>query len=84
MQRFLLIVARGDSLIHETLTQVFADYPDVDVILDRRYAERRRWTFPLLQEERRARDRRFVNVEAHLRREGWVVVEQRSAREGGG
>ena len=70
-----MIVARGDPLIYATLSQVFDDFPDVDVILDRRHIERRQGAFPLFQGERRLRERRSVNVDALPRRAGWVLVD---------
>jgi len=75
VRRYLLLVARGDPLIYATLSQVFADFPDVDVILDRRHIERREAAFPLLQGERRLRERRSVNIDALLRRAGWVLLD---------
>jgi hypothetical protein len=76
---FLLIAARGDPLIHVTLQVAFASYPDVEVILDRRYTERRqRSREPFDGPERRFGDRRSVDVEPLLKRTGWVLVETRA------
>jgi hypothetical protein len=75
---FLLIAARGDPLIYVTLQVAFAGYPDVEVILDRRYGQRRRVSgAPFGGNERRFGDRRAVDVDPLLRRTGWVLVETR-------
>jgi hypothetical protein len=76
---FLLIAARGDPLIHVTLQVAFANYPDVEVVLDRRHGERRRdSSMPFGGRERRYSDRRSVDVNPLLQRTGWVLVERRA------
>jgi hypothetical protein len=42
MPRHIFIVARASSDLHEYLTRQFEDESNVEVILDRRYQERRR------------------------------------------
>jgi hypothetical protein len=75
---FLLIAARADPLIYVTLQVAFANYPDVEVILDRRHGERRRDSRVLFGgRERRFGDRRSVDVNPLLQRTGWVLVETR-------
>jgi hypothetical protein len=44
--RVLFIIARRDRLMCATLKDSFAKYADIDVILDRRQAQRRRQTLP--------------------------------------
>jgi hypothetical protein len=75
-KRHLFIIARRVPLMYESLKQSFASHADIDVILDRRRRERR-WQIIPVQVNRRANDRRAVNIDALLRQLGWVVVEQR-------
>ena len=77
MRRILIIIARCDPLMYATLKQSFARHADIDVIFDRRHRERRWQTMPI-ESDRRARERRVVDIDALLRRLGWVVVEQRT------
>jgi hypothetical protein len=66
--------------MYVTLRAGFANYPNIDVVLDRRRAQRRRQTLPP-EVDRRMRERRSFNIDALLRQVGWVVVEQ-GAEEG--
>jgi len=75
--RVLFIIARRDPLMYATLKESFAKHADIDVILDRRQAQRRRQTFSP-EVDRRMRERRSFNIDALLRRLRWVVVEQRA------
>ena len=77
-KRTLFIIARCVPLMYESLKQSFAGHADVDVILNRRRRERRWQTIPI-QIDRRARDRRTLNIDALLRQLGWVVVVPKKA-----
>jgi hypothetical protein len=57
MAHRLFIVARGDDHLYEDLRQQFAANPDVEVLVDRRHAERRR-SGTSYDPERRRGDRR--------------------------
>jgi hypothetical protein len=57
MAQRLFIVARGDDRLYEDLRQQFAANPDVEVLVDRRHAERRR-SGTSYDPERRRGDRR--------------------------
>jgi len=57
MAHRLFIVARGDDHLYEDLRQQFAANPDVEVLVDRRHAERRR-SETSYDPERRRGDRR--------------------------
>jgi hypothetical protein len=73
--RLLFIVSREAQRHHDYLRQAFAGEPDVEVILNRRRAERRRRIEPA-QAERRRRERRVrPNAEERLRTIGWSIVE---------
>ena len=76
-RRNLFIIARRDPVTYATLKKSFARHADFDVILDRRHTQRRRRVL-LTQVDRRLRERRSVNIDALLRKLGWVVVEQRT------
>ena len=74
MARLLLIVSRTEPSRGSYLKHVFAS-ETVDVILDRRAEERRR--FPLgdrAAAERRRGDRRQQDITKDLQTYGWAVV----------
>jgi hypothetical protein len=77
VQRALFIIARRDPLMYTTLKESFAKHADIDVILDRRRAQRRRQALPR-EVDRRMRERRSFNIDALLRWLRWVVVEQKA------
>ena len=77
MRRHLLIIARREPLMYETMKQSFADHADIAVIADRRRRERRWQTIPI-EVNRRAKERRTADIDALLRQLGWVIVEQRT------
>jgi hypothetical protein len=57
MPHRLFIVARGNDRLYEDLRQQFAANPDVEVLIDRRYADRRQ-SQTSHNPERRSGDRR--------------------------
>jgi len=63
--------------MYATTKESFVGHANIDVILDRRHAQRRRVDRPT-EVDRRLRERRSVNIDALLRQLGWVVVEQRT------
>jgi hypothetical protein len=73
----LFIIARGEPLMYATVKESFSRHADIDVILDRRHAQRRRLVLPT-EVDRRLRERRSFNIDALLRQLGWVIVEQRT------
>ena len=77
MPQHLLIIARRDPLMYETMRQSFAGHIGIEVILDRRRRERRWQTIPV-ENNRRSRERRVTEIDALLRQLGWVVVEQKA------
>ena len=72
----LWIIARRVPVTYNTVKQQFAGHADIDVILDRRRAQRRRAARPT-ETDRRVRERRSLNVEGVLKQLGWVIVERR-------
>jgi hypothetical protein len=75
VRRTLLIIARHDPLTYRTLKQSFAGHADIDVVLDRRCAQRRRLVLPT-EVDRRVRERRSFSIDALLRWLSWVAVRQ--------
>ena len=78
MRRHLLIIARRDPLMYETMKRSFAGHADIEVVLDRRRRERR-WQIIPIAVNRRATERRTVDIDALLRRLGWVIVDSTPA-----
>ena len=71
----LVIVAREAPRLHEYLVRTYAGTPNVSVIIDRRRRGRRRTHQPP-SEERREGDRRSrAEVDDHLDRFGWAIVQ---------
>ncbi len=78
--RYLVIVSRGKPELRWYLTQDFAYLGPVEVILDRRWGERRQGT-QASPEDRRRVDRRYdFSGESNLRRHGFKIIRR---QEGG-
>jgi hypothetical protein len=71
--RDLFIVSRPDGALHAYLSRHFAGRPDVDVISDRRYDERRRRGESMVI-ERRLAARRWYSTSADLAGLGVAIV----------
>ena len=56
--RYIYVVSREHPWLYRHLLERFQDDPDVDVILDRRIAERRRPSSQSPSQERRKKERR--------------------------
>ena len=74
MRRELFIVARDRSDLYRYLTQTFADAENVEVIFDRRSAERRDDPTPVANERRRRDRRSRATVEDDLRTVGYAFL----------
>ena len=74
MRRELFIVARDRSDLYRYLTQTFADAENVEVIFDRRSAERRDDPTPVAIERRRRDRRGRATVEEDLRSVGYAFL----------
>ena len=71
----ILVVARDRQKLYEYAKRAFSGNASVDVILDRRSAERRRSQDRSGTPERRRGDRRLLlEIDNHLRALGWAVV----------
>lgn len=68
-----IIVARDREALYQHFKQAFAGNPTIDVMLDRRHAERRGSAGGRANDRRRG-DRRWRGVEDKLRVLGWAVV----------
>jgi hypothetical protein len=74
-RRCLLVVPRSKLELYLSLKRSFADNDRVEVILDRRFAQRRRAATTREPERRRAADRRVrTATEAELRAGRWTLV----------
>ena len=71
----LLIIARRNPLMYETMTRSFAGHADIEVVLDRR-RRARRWQTIRIEVNRRVRERRTVDIDALLHQVGWVIVQR--------
>jgi len=78
LRRHLLIIARRDPVMYETMKRSFAGHADIEVVLDRRRRERR-WQIIPIAVNHRATERRTVDIDALLRRLGWVIVDSTPA-----
>ena len=73
----IIVVARGDSSLYRYTMATFESEPAVEVILDRRYEERRRRAIaPSV--ERRQYDRRHGQRVDLLQAQGWLIIRRRS------
>jgi hypothetical protein len=73
----LWIIARRVPVTYAAVKQRFSGQTDIEVILDRRHAQRRRAALPT-DADRRVGERRSLNVESVLRQLGWAIVERRA------
>jgi hypothetical protein len=74
MRRELFIVARDRSDLYRYLSQTFADAENVEVIFDRRSADRRDVATPAHPERRRRERRNRPTVEEELRAVGYAFL----------
>jgi hypothetical protein len=72
--RRLIIVARGEDDLFDSIRRDTYGDESVRVITDRRIRERRQADIPHAPERRRA-DRRRIDIEEALRIAGWAEVE---------
>src|SRR5207245_7838693 len=74
--RYLFIVSREQESLYEYLLQQFSEEPDrnVEIILDRRSAQRRTRTDPVVIERRAADRRTSPKVDIQLRTQSGVIV----------
>ena len=75
-RRVVFIVAPARLDLYEKLRAALIREPDVDLILDRRVADRRRVAFPI-ERERRGGQRREKAMDAEVREYGWAVLRLR-------
>lgn len=74
--RGLLVVARNRPDLFEQLSWWFREIEGVQVIFDRRHADRRQRVERRERERRRGERRRRVGIEAELRAHGFVLIRQ--------
>ena len=75
LRRLLFIVGQSRRALHDSLRRTFVDDDFVQVVLDRRLAERRRRRArPRKPERRRAERRAQPEIDEQLRTRGYAVV----------
>jgi hypothetical protein len=74
MARLVFIVSRQRPELFNYLRREFAGNDDVDVIVDRRIADRRLREAPADMIERRRTDRRQDHVDDRLQSMGWAII----------
>jgi len=72
--RGLLIVARDQTDLYESLQYAYGDSETITVLLDRRLAERRRAVQPMMAERRRGERRSPPSIADDLRFQQYVLV----------
>jgi hypothetical protein len=70
----ILVIARDRQKLYEYVRRAFAGNPTVEVVLDRRRGERRTADRPGAPDRRRGDRRLRLEVEDHLRTQGWAIV----------
>jgi hypothetical protein len=78
-RRVLFVVSRERPERYDSLAQAFSDDDEVQVIFDRRHADRRRQQAPIAGTDRRRRDRRSAARAWAIRAMGWVQVSMTDA-----
>jgi hypothetical protein len=73
-RRLVFIVSRDRMDLYEKLRQALIREPDVDLILDRRGADRRVGDTAFDRERRGRQRRQRLAVDAEVRECGWAVV----------
>ena len=73
-RRLVFIVSRDRLDLYEKLREALIREPDVDLILERREADRRLADSPIDQERRGRQRRQRLAVDAEVREFGWAVV----------
>ena len=74
MPQPLVILASDRVTFDEVVHRLPDPDADYDIIIDRRWHERRRAQTPSMSDERRRTDRRQRDVRDALRRDGYAVV----------
>ena len=72
--RFLFIVSRSNAKLAGELQQHFSGSPSVQVVVDRRFGERRQQTADITSERRRADRRTRPHVDKELRLTSFAIV----------
>ena len=72
--RFLFIVSRGNAKLASELQQHFSGSASVQVVVDRRFGERRRQSADITPERRRADRRTRPHVDKELRLTSFAIV----------
>ncbi|MBI5166780.1 MAG: hypothetical protein HY998_03420 [candidate division NC10 bacterium] len=55
---YYLVLSRESAELHEEVAEVFKDYPEIQVIVDRRIGDRRKANIPVAEDQRKTREDR--------------------------
>ena len=73
--RYLFIVSRRVPLTYTTMKASCEGQTDIEIVLDRRLAQRRRLAVPA-EADRRRHERRSLKLDVPLKQLGWVLIKQ--------
>jgi hypothetical protein len=73
--RYLFIISRRVPLTYTTMKDSCEGQNDIEIILDRRHAERRRLAVPA-RADRRGHERRSLKIDGLLKQLGWVFIKR--------
>jgi hypothetical protein len=76
----VLVIARDQRALYEYARRAFAGNPTVQVVLDRRRAERRRGDQSRIPERRRGDRRALADVDDQLHVLGWAILRSEAFR----
>jgi hypothetical protein len=74
MKRHIVVVSRNEPQLYGYLSEMFAGDPTVQVILDRRFGDRRQRTEEYSPERRRQDSRKNVEATLHLQSRGYAFL----------
>lgn len=74
MRRHVLVISRDQAHRYGYLSECFQGHPPIQVILDRRFAERRQHVEPPPEERRRRDSRSRPDADELIRTLGWALV----------
>lgn len=74
MTRYLFIVSREQPGLGDYMASHFSDEPEVAVVLDRRFGDRRRRDDAVPEDRRRSERRVRASAEAHLKAQDFALV----------
>ena len=74
MSKLLYVIARNRPDVHDTLSREFSNQELIQILTDRRFAQRRQQEAPCPAERRGNERRTRADVEPEIRSTGWAKV----------